>query len=99
MINKKSEWNSTKDKFGFGRVTDYVNEAIRTGSITREYGIELCRQYDGSCSPDYIASFCDYISISVEDFWRQVRHCCNKDLFYIDSDNSIHPRFKVGEGL
>lgn len=86
-------------KFGFGRVTDYVNEAIRRGEITREYGIELCSQYDGSCSSDYIESFCEYIDISVQSFWQQVHKSCNKELFEIAANGTIHPKFTVGVGL
>ena len=28
-------------KYGFGRVTDYVNDFIRTGEMTREEGISI----------------------------------------------------------
>ena len=55
-------------KFGFGRVTDYANEAIRYGHITRDSAIKLVEQYDGSCSDAYIKSSY-YISISVDFFW------------------------------
>lgn len=86
-------------KFGFGRVTDHVNEALREGLMSRESGIRLLEEYDGSCSPDYIESFCEYISISVDDFWRQVRASANRNLFDVQSDGSIQRRFKVGVGL
>ena len=33
-------------KFGFGRVTDYVNEEIRLGRMSRDYGISLVEQHD-----------------------------------------------------
>ena len=51
-------------KYGFGRVSDSVNEQIRSGKLTREKGIELLEKYDGSCSPEYINSFCSYIDIT-----------------------------------
>ena len=56
-------------KYGFGRATDYVNEEIRLGRMTREEGIH-CPEYDGCCSGKYISSFCDYINIS-DDFGRK----------------------------
>ena len=34
-------------KFGFGRTTDYVNEEIRLGRMSRDEGIALVEQYDG----------------------------------------------------
>ena len=35
-------------KYGFGRVSDYVNEEIRLGRISREEGIKLAEKYDAS---------------------------------------------------
>jgi len=86
-------------KYGFGRVTDYVNERIRSGDMTREEGIQLVEKYDDSCSNDYIKSFCDYIDITVEQFWKQVRKNVNLDLFTVTSDGKITKKFKVGKGL
>jgi hypothetical protein len=86
-------------KFGFGRVTDYVNEEIRLGCITRERGIELVEKYDDSCSDEYIESFCRYIDISVEHFWDKVRASVNLNLFKIESDGTISRKFRVGVGL
>jgi hypothetical protein len=86
-------------KYGFGRVTDYVNERIRSSHMTREEGIQLVEKYDDSCSNDYIKSFCDYIDITVEQFWKQVRKNVNLDLFTVTSDGKIKKKFKVGKGL
>jgi N-acetyl sugar amidotransferase len=86
-------------KFGFGRVTDYVNEEIRLGHLTRERGIELVEQYDDSCSDEYISSFCRYIDITVQQFWEKVHASVNRDLFTIESDGTISRKFKVGIGL
>jgi len=86
-------------KFGFGRVTDHVNEAVRGGLMSREHGIRLVEEYDGSCSPSYIESFCDFIDITVDDFWKHVRASVNRELFDVRSDGSIERRFKVGVGL
>jgi N-acetyl sugar amidotransferase len=86
-------------KFGFGRVTDYVNEEIRLGRMTREYGTRLVEMYDDSCAPSYIESFCDYIGISVDEFWSHVRKSVNRTLFDVRPDGSIERRFTVGVGL
>ena len=86
-------------KFGFGRVTDYVNEEIRLGHMTRERGVDLVEQYDDSCSDEYIESFCNYIDISVKQFWEKVYASINRDLFTIESDGTISRKFKVGVGL
>ena len=86
-------------KFGFGRTTDYVNEEIRLGRMSRERGIELVEAYDHACSPEYIARYCEYLGIEVERFWTQVRAATNPALFEIDSSGAIHRRFRVGVGL
>ncbi len=86
-------------KFGFGRVTDYVNEEIRLDRMTREHGIDLVEQYDDACSDEYIESFCSYIKISVKEFWEKVHSSVNQELFTIESDGSISRKFKVGTGL
>lgn len=86
-------------KFGFGRVTDYVNEEIRLGRMTREQGIETVSKYDHSCGDSYISSFCQYIDITKQEFWKQVHASVNLDLFSISDDGHIQPKFVVGEGI
>ena len=86
-------------KYGFGRVTDHVNEAVRTGLMSREEAIHLVEKYDGSCSPSYIESFCDFIDISVQDFWQHVTMAVNSELFEVLSDGRIKRRFTVGVGV
>jgi len=86
-------------KYGFGRVTDYVNEGIRNGDITRENAIKLVDKYDDRCSNKYIESFCEYIDITVEQFWKKVIENVNLDLFTVSSDGKIKKKFQVGKDL
>ena len=86
-------------KFGFGRVTDYVNEEIRLRRITRDEGIKLVEQYDDAQDAKYIKDYCDYLAISVDEFWKKVKDSTNKTLFQIKEDGSIHRKFTVGVGL
>jgi N-acetyl sugar amidotransferase len=86
-------------KFGFGRTTDYVNEEIRLGRMSREQGISLVTRFDDKCSYDYISVYCDYLEISTDYFWEKVRQSCNTRLFDVRSDGSINRRFVVGVGL
>ena len=55
-------------KLGFGRVTDQVCEAISSGAMTREEGLELVRLYDGKCDPAFIRRFCEYLGITEKEF-------------------------------
>lgn len=86
-------------KFGFGRVTDYVNEEIRLGRISRDAGIRLVEQYDDAQDEKYIKDYCDYLDISVEAFWEKVKASTNKHLFSIETNGSIRRKFRVGVGL
>jgi hypothetical protein len=86
-------------KYGFGRTTDYVNEEIRLGRMSREKGIDLVREFDGKCSPDYIDYYCNYLGISLEQFWEKVRQSCDARLFNITAQRSLVPRFTIGVGI
>jgi N-acetyl sugar amidotransferase len=86
-------------KFGFGRVTDYVNEEIRLGRIARDEGIKLVEEFDHAHHEDYIREYCDYLEIPLEEFWERIKSSVNKSLFSFESDGVICPKFKVGLGL
>ena len=85
-------------KFGFGKVSDYCNEEIRLSRMTRQEAIKLIEAYDDACDPKYIKSFCEYIEISIDEFWLHVHKSLNKDLFKI-VNGEIVPKFKVGKGI
>jgi N-acetyl sugar amidotransferase len=86
-------------KFGFGRVTDYVNEEIRLGRLTRNEGIALVEKYDDAQDDQYIKNYCDYLNITVDEFWSKVKASANNNLFQFNQDGSISRKFKVGVGL
>jgi N-acetyl sugar amidotransferase len=102
-------------KFGFGGVTDELCNDLREGRITqdkvcydlggdtltREKAIQLIERYDGKCNEDYIRKLCDYLGISLEEFWRHVdNNVVNKTLFKKDQKTvKWVPKFKVGVGL
>jgi N-acetyl sugar amidotransferase len=86
-------------KYGFGRISDYVNEDIRNGLMSREEGIELNKKFDGSCSSEYIKSFSNYIGITVDEFWEQVDKSVNLELFTKQGKGKYLPKFEVGVGL
>lgn len=57
-------------KYGFGHVTDQVVEAINSGKMTRDEGLDLVRKYDGKCDSSYIERFCHYLGIDETEFWE-----------------------------
>jgi N-acetyl sugar amidotransferase len=83
-------------KFGFGKVTEAVSEEVREGILSRELAIPIVEEYDGCCSDKYIDSFCDYIGITVIQFWEHVHLSVNQDLFTIEPNNRITRKFNVG---
>ena len=82
-------------KYGFGRASDYVNEEIRIGKLSRDLAIKFVNKYDGKCSDKYISSFCKYLGISKTYFWNKVKKVTNKKLFKI-TKNEIVKKFEVG---
>lgn len=86
-------------KYGFGRVSDYMNYEIRSGKVKREDAIKIIEKYDGKCNSKYIRSFCSYINISEKIFWEQIKKFVNKNLFQSLPNRKFKPKFKVGIGL
>ena len=89
-------------KFGFARVTDYLNPEIRSNKISREEAIKIIEKYDGACNEKYIKSFCKYLDISVEKFWSVISNFVNKKLFTINNKKDgprFIRKFKVGKGI
>ena len=84
-------------KFGFGRTTDFVNESIRVGEMTREEGVRLVELYDGVCDDSIIDSYCKYINISKGEFWSVVHSYTNKELFdIIPGTDRPQRKFSIG---
>jgi len=82
-------------KFGFGRATEYLNEEIRVGNISRKEAAKIAQKYDGKYSNRIIKEFCDFIEISSTLFWSIVKKNTNKKLFEIKG-KTIKPKFTVG---
>jgi hypothetical protein len=86
-------------KFGFGRVSDYVNEEIRLNRISRAEAVILVEKFDSAHDEQYIKRYCDYLGISVMEFWVNVKASVNKTLFTVERDGTVRPKFRVGVGL
>jgi N-acetyl sugar amidotransferase len=84
-------------KYGFGRTNDSVNEEIRNGRMTREEAIELVEKYDGTCSEELIQDFCNYIEITVDQFWDVVDQYVNPKLFTKIGRGKYERKFKIGQ--
>ena len=80
-------------KFGFGKTTDQVAEAVRLGIMTREKAIELVKKYDGKCADRFIKRFCNYIGISEKKFWEVAEAYRDKNIWAKDKKGNF--RLKV----
>lgn len=86
-------------KYGFGRMTDYMNEEIRLNRISRADAILLVQKYDGKCSKGYFRRFAKYLDMRYESFWEIINSYVNNDLFDRIAVDEYAPKFKVGFGL
>ena len=57
-------------KFGFGQCLDHACYDLREKIISRNEAIDLVLKYDGKCSETYIKKFCEWVGISLEEFWN-----------------------------
>lgn len=86
-------------KFGFGRTSDLMNEEIRYGRITRGEAAVIVSKYDGNFDEEILRRFCNYIEISISEFWAITDRYVNKELFERVDEGVYKPKFKVGVGL
>jgi N-acetyl sugar amidotransferase len=73
-------------KLGFGRVTDQVCEAISSGAMSRDEGLELVRLYDGKCDPAFIRRFCQYLGITEAEFSEITERYRNRSIWRQDAE-------------
>jgi N-acetyl sugar amidotransferase len=89
-------------KYGFGRVSEYLNYEIREGKTNRRDAIKVAEKYDGACSETYINNFCKYLDISKDEFNKILSGFVNKDLFTISNSETGKKyirKFQVGKGI
>lgn len=77
-------------KYGFGKVTDQVSEAVRLGMMTQEEAFELVKKYDGKCATRFVKKFCRYLGISEQKFKAVVGRYRNKDIWKKDDHDTWH---------
>lgn len=83
-------------KFGFGQVSDFVNQEIRNGNMNRCDGVKIISKYDGEYRKKDVADFCRFIGISEILFWRTVDKFVNRKLFQRTRTGKYAPLFDVG---
>jgi hypothetical protein len=86
-------------KYGFGRMTDYMNDQIRCGLITRNEAMSYVVKFDGKCSPSYFKKLAKYMCLGYDEFCEILDGYVNRSLFRRIGLDIYEPLFTVGEGL
>ena len=86
-------------KFGHAYPTDIASRWIRYGMKSREEMIPFVEKHDSQLDQGVVDKFCEFIGMSVRDFWKTMDKWYNQDLFEQDRDGVWHPKFRVGIGL
>ena len=68
-------------KFGHARATDVCSTLIRSGYMTREYGIELVKQNDHVLDTWILQDFLNFIGENERFFWKITDSMYNKEIF------------------
>ena len=84
-------------KFGQSNWTEACSKKIRRGEMTREEAIQMVKKFDGYCDEKYIKECCEYMGITVEEFWREMdEKWINKKLFAKNTEGKWAPLFNPG---
>jgi N-acetyl sugar amidotransferase len=67
-------------KYGFGRCTSDASIEIRRGRMTRDQGMEAVRKLDGTFPLELLDAYCDYFSMTKDEFWKTVDKFVNWDI-------------------
>jgi len=89
-LDDKIEWlhfHTTSIKFGIGRATYDSAQGIRNGDITREEGVALIKRFDGEFPKRYIEDCCQYMGISLQQYYDAIEKFRSPHLWKRKSGN------------
>ena len=80
-------------KYGFGRVTDIVNNHIRRNRLTRQQGLKILEMHDGAYPKEYlgksIEEIISEIEMSIEEFNKVCDEFTNKEIFQLNDKGEL----------
>ncbi len=82
-------------KFGYTRLFDNLSLEIRNGRITREEAVDVIRQRGPETPEEDIAAFCEFLGISVRDFFAMCEKFRNRDIWEQRDGRWVIPDFIV----
>lgn len=68
-------------KYGHAYATDYAARWVRYGLLTREKAVQLVEEKDHNIDPMIIEDFCDFVGMTIKEFYEALDKLYNKELF------------------
>jgi len=68
---------------------------IRAGIMTREEAIKLVNERDHKLDQRVLDDFCNFVGITVKEFWQIADKWYNRDLFEQDRFGVWHKNFRL----
>lgn len=82
-------------KFGHSSVTEMTSRYIRAGKMMREEAIKLINEKDHKLDQKVLDDYCNFIGISIKEFWEIADKWYNKDLFEQDRYGVWERKFSI----
>lgn len=82
-------------KFGHSSTTEMASRYIRAGKISREEAIKLVNERDHILDQKILDDFCNFVGITVKEFWRIADKWYNENLFEQDKFGVWHKKFTL----
>ena len=74
-------------KFGYGRATVDAAQEVRNSKITRDEAIYLIKKFDHEFPEKYAMEFCEYIGITLNEFYKIVDSFRSPHIWIKNGDN------------
>lgn len=82
-------------KFAHSSVTEMVSRYIRADMMDREEGIKLVKEKDFKLDQRILDDFCDFVGITVKEFWLIADKWYNTELFEQGTFGVWSPKFEI----
>ncbi len=82
-------------KYGHSSTTEMASRYIRAGIMTREEAIKLVNERDHKLDQRVLDDFCNFVGITVKEFWQIADKWYNRDLFEQDRFGVWHKNFRL----
>ena len=82
-------------KFGHASVTEMASRYIRAGRMSREEAIKLVNEKDYKLDQKILDDYCNFIGISIKEFWEIADKWYNRDLFEQDKYGVWKKKFEL----